>query len=69
LPSRKPIRRGSPCLIDWPLIARLAALAALEAVESRDTSVDAILARQGEQRLDPDEFECHFGWLPTDDEG
>jgi hypothetical protein len=44
------------------------ALAALEAVERRDTSVEAILARSGEQRLDPQEFERHFGSLPTDDE-
>ncbi len=46
-----------------------AALAALEAVEGRDTSVEAILARHGEQRLDPHEFERQFGSLPTDDEG
>jgi hypothetical protein len=46
-----------------------AALAALEAVEGRDTSVEAILARHGEQRLDPQEFERQFGSLPTDDEG
>jgi hypothetical protein len=46
-----------------------AALAALEAVEGRDTSVEAILARHGEQRLDSQEFERHFGSLPTDDEG
>jgi hypothetical protein len=46
-----------------------AALAALEAVEGRDTSIDAILARHGEQRLDPEEFENHFGSLPSDDEG
>ena len=46
-----------------------AALAALEAVEGRDTSVEAILARHGEQRLDPEEFEHHFGPLPADDEG
>ncbi|HET7443611.1 MAG TPA: hypothetical protein VFJ57_03030 [Solirubrobacterales bacterium] len=46
-----------------------AALAALEAVEGRDTSVEAILARHGEQRLDPKEFERQFGSLPTDDEG
>lgn len=46
-----------------------AALAALEAVEGRDTSIDAILARHGEQRLDPEEFERQFGSLPTDDEG
>lgn len=46
-----------------------AALAALEAVDGRDTSVQAILARHGEQRLDPGEFERQFGSLPTDDEG
>jgi hypothetical protein len=43
--------------------------AALEAVEGRDTSIDAILARHREQRLDPEEFERQFGSLPTDDEG
>lgn len=46
-----------------------AALAALEAVEGRDSSVEAILARHGEQRLDPEEFERQFGSLPTDAEG
>lgn len=46
-----------------------AALAALEAVEGRDTSMEAILARHGEQRLGPQEFEHQFGSLPTDDEG
>lgn len=46
-----------------------AALAALEAVEGRNTSVEAILARHGEQRLHPQEFERQFGSLPTDDEG
>jgi hypothetical protein len=35
--------------------ARRAALAALEAVEGRDTSVQAILARHGERRLSPEE--------------
>jgi hypothetical protein len=43
-----------------------AALAALEAVEGRDTSIEAILARHGEQRLDLKEFERHCGSLrPT----
>jgi hypothetical protein len=37
--------------------------------ERPDTSVVAILARHGEQRLDPEEFERQFGSLPTDDEG
>lgn len=46
-----------------------AALAALEAVEGRDTSVEAILARHGEQQLSPEEFDRHFGSLPSDDEG
>ena len=46
-----------------------AALAALEAVEGRDTSVEAILARHGEERLSPEEFDRHFGSLRTDAEG
>jgi hypothetical protein len=46
-----------------------AALAALEAVEGRDTSVEAILARHGEERLSSEEFDQYFGSLPTDDEG
>jgi hypothetical protein len=33
------------------------------------TSVKAILARHGEQRLNPEEFERHFGDLPADGEG
>lgn len=46
-----------------------AALAALEAVEGRDSSLEAILARHGEERLSPEEFDRHFGSLPTDAEG
>jgi len=46
-----------------------AALAALRAVEGRDTSVEAILARHGEECLGAEEFDRHFGSLPTDDEG
>jgi len=34
-----------------------------------ETSVDAILARNGEKRLAPREFERHFGGLPRDGEG
>jgi hypothetical protein len=37
-------------------------------VKGRDT-VKAILARHGEQRLNPQEFEREFGSLPTDDSG
>ena len=46
-----------------------AALAALEAVDGRDTSVAAILARHREQQLDPEGFKRHFGATPTDSEG
>lgn len=46
-----------------------AALAALEAVEGEDTSLEAILARHGEERISSEEFDRHFGSLPTDDEG
>jgi hypothetical protein len=34
-----------------------------------DTSVDAILARHGAKPMALEEFERHFGDLPTDDEG
>jgi hypothetical protein len=34
-----------------------------------DLSVEAMLARYGERRLTDDEFEQHFGQLPTDGEG
>lgn len=34
-----------------------------------DLSVKAMLARYGERKLTPEEFEQHFGRLPTDDEG
>jgi hypothetical protein len=37
--------------------------------EEADTSVEAILARHGESRLSPEEFNRHFGDLPTDGEG
>ncbi|HEX3608471.1 MAG TPA: hypothetical protein VHU14_02185, partial [Solirubrobacterales bacterium] len=40
-----------------------AALAALEAVEGRDTSLEQILARHGEDQLSPEEFKRHFGSL------
>ncbi len=36
---------------------------------SEDTSLEAILARHGERRLSPREFEGHFGDLPQDGEG
>jgi len=44
-----------------------AALAVLEAVVGRDTSVEAIIARHGEQRPDPEEFDRHFGSLPAEE--
>lgn len=36
---------------------------------SKDTSADAILKRAGGERMSPEEFEKHFGALPTDGEG
>jgi Sigma-70, region 4 len=39
------------------------------AQEPPDLSVRAMLARHGERRLTPKEFEEHFGHLPTDGEG
>jgi hypothetical protein len=34
-----------------------------------DLSVKAMLSRHGERDLTPEEFEQHFGALPTDGEG
>jgi len=34
-----------------------------------DLSVKAMLARHGERKLTPEEFEQHIGQLPTDGEG
>jgi hypothetical protein len=34
-----------------------------------DTSAEAILKRQGLRGMSPEEFERHFGHLPTDGEG
>jgi hypothetical protein len=34
-----------------------------------ETSVESILARHGERRLSAEEFEEHFGDLPSDAEG
>lgn len=39
------------------------------AIEGHEISVEAILARHGEQRLSPEEFDRHFGSLLSDDEG
>jgi hypothetical protein len=36
---------------------------------STETSVDAILERAGGSRMSPEEFDKHFGDLPTDCEG
>ena len=36
---------------------------------SKETSADAILARAGGKRISPEEFDKHFGDLPTDGEG
>ena len=36
---------------------------------SKETSADAILERAGGKRMSPEEFDKHFGNLPTDGEG
>ncbi len=38
-------------------------------VPDPDLSVDAILARHGAKPMSAEDFERHFGDLPTDDEG
>ncbi|HEX5375568.1 MAG TPA: hypothetical protein VFW48_05360 [Solirubrobacterales bacterium] len=44
-------------------------VAAFEAAEGCDTSVEAILARHGKQRLDSKEFEGQFALLSTGHQG
>lgn len=36
---------------------------------SKETSAEAILERAGGERMTPEEFDKHFGHLPTDGEG
>ena len=36
---------------------------------SKETSVEAILDRAGGERMSPEDFDKHFGHLPTDGEG
>ena len=36
---------------------------------SKETSAEAILERAGGERMSPEEFDKHFGHLPTDGEG
>lgn len=51
------------------LIASVANLHMVADCQGRDTSVEAILAHHGEERLSPEEFDPHFGSLPIDVEG
>jgi hypothetical protein len=44
-------------------------LSCRRAPDGTDLSANAILARHGERPLTAEEFERHFGDLPTDDEG
>jgi hypothetical protein len=52
---------------DMPAIAEL--LSYRRSANGTDLSAKAILARHGERPLTAEEFELHFGDLPTDDEG
>jgi hypothetical protein len=54
---------------DWTEEQAAAAIDAAHRLARPDTSLDAILARHGERRLTPAEFERHFGSLPRDGEG
>ena len=50
-------------------IERFLTTAGLGDVLRSDLSVEVMLARHGERELTPEEFERHFGHLPTDGEG
>jgi transcriptional regulator with XRE-family HTH domain len=55
----------------WDKLCALASALDLPLAELCDDapSLDAMLALHGERRLTPEEFEEHFGHLPTDGEG
>jgi hypothetical protein len=60
---------------DWSLTRAKAMACGVEPVyapqqvPSKGTSVEAILDRVGGKRMSREEFDKHFGDLPTDDEG
>ena len=64
--TREELHRKVDALSDAQL--ERARIVVLNGVDS-ETSVEAILARHGECRLSPEEFEEHFGDLPRDGEG
>jgi hypothetical protein len=59
------------------LVARLDIIAeqrglsinSVRAFPCSNETVESILARHGETAMSPEDFEKHFGHLPTDDEG
>ena len=55
----------------WDTLCALASAldVSLSALLRPDPSEEAMLARHGERRLTPEEFERHFGQLPADGEG
>jgi transcriptional regulator with XRE-family HTH domain len=55
----------------WDTLSALASALdmSLSVLLRPDLSAEAMLARHEERRLTPEEFEEHFGHLPTDGEG
>ncbi len=64
--NRVELGQGGPT---WNTLSAIASALGLSVLLRPDLSEDAILARHGERRLTPEEFEEHFGHLPTDGEG
>jgi transcriptional regulator with XRE-family HTH domain len=66
--NRVELGQGSPT---WNTLSAIASALDLSvsALLRPDLSVEAMLARHGERRLTPEEFERDFGHLPTDGEG
>jgi hypothetical protein len=54
---------------DEELDALAELLACRRAADGTDLSVKAVLARHGATPMSAEDFERHFGDLPTDDEG
>jgi transcriptional regulator with XRE-family HTH domain len=62
--NRVELGQGGPT---WNTLSAIASALGISVLLRPDQ--DAILARHGERRLTPEEFEKHLGHLPTDGEG
>jgi hypothetical protein len=64
-----PIQNRSALPEDEAIALGVEAVHGARQLPSNETSVKAILERAGGKRMSPEEFDEHFGDLPTDGEG